>query len=92
MVLIPSPVGGRSVGEEYQVVKRGMENHDCGEDYNVGKGKQYHLPYDIEAWEEYQVGKRERGRVFRGRKSRLKMGARKNTKLYGTLYTPAKPC
>ena len=29
----------------------GREYHDCGEEYNVkkGKGKQYHLPYNIKA-------------------------------------------
>ena len=26
-----------SVGEEYQVVKRGREYHSCGEEYNVEK-------------------------------------------------------
>ena len=37
----------KSVGEEYQVVKRVREYHGCGEVYNVdknGKLKQYHLP------------------------------------------------
>ena len=27
--------GGESVGEEYQVVKRGREYHDCGDEYNL---------------------------------------------------------
>ena len=34
------PGGGKfvkSVGEEYQVVKRGRECHGCGEEYNVEK-------------------------------------------------------
>ena len=41
----------KSVGEDYQVVKRGREYHGCGDEYNVkkGEGKQYHLPYKIEA-------------------------------------------
>ena len=26
-----------SIGEEHQVVKRGREYHDCGEEYNVEK-------------------------------------------------------
>ena len=29
----------KSVGEEYQVVKRGREFHGCGEEYNVTRGK-----------------------------------------------------
>ena len=32
-------------------MKRGREYHGCGEEYSVekkGKGKQYHLPYNIE--------------------------------------------
>ena len=40
----PSSPGGKfieSVGEEYQVVKRGREYHICGEGYNVRKGKVY---------------------------------------------------
>ena len=33
----PSPLGKfmKSVGEEYQVVKRGREYHGCGEEYNI---------------------------------------------------------
>ena len=37
--------------EEYQEVKRGREYHGCEEEYNMEKrerGKQYHLPYNIE--------------------------------------------
>ena len=54
-VSIPPPPGGKlmkSVGEEYQVVKRGKKYNDCGEKYNLeikGKWKQYHLPNNIEA-------------------------------------------
>ena len=69
-------LGGRefikSAGEEYQVVKRGREYYGCGEKYNVdkfGKGKQYHLSYNIEA-----VGKNikwGRGQKFRERKLRF---------------------
>ena len=39
----------KSAGEEYQVVKRGMEYHVCGEEYNLGKGNKYYLYYNIEA-------------------------------------------
>ena len=37
----------KSVGEEYQVMKRGREYHVCWEEFNVEKkenGKHYHLP------------------------------------------------
>ena len=52
------------VWEEYQVLKRGMEYSGCGEEYYVGKGKQYHLPFNIKAAGKYiyQVGKKGRGR------------------------------
>ena len=32
-------------------MKRGRENHGCGEEYNVEKmkGKRHHLPYNIKA-------------------------------------------
>ena len=40
----------KSVGEEYQVVKKERKHHGCGEEFTwkKGKGKQYHLPYDID--------------------------------------------
>ena len=40
------------VGEEYYVVKRGRIYYGYGEEYNMekkGKGKQYHLLYNIQA-------------------------------------------
>ena len=40
----------KSVGEEYQVVKRGREYHGRRQEYIVEKkwkGKQYHLLYNI---------------------------------------------
>ena len=62
--------------EEYQVVKRGREYHGCGEEYNMnknGKGKQYHLPYNIEAvWEIWE----KKIKIYQ------QLG-------WGTLYTPA---
>ena len=42
----------RSLGEEYQVVKREREYHGCWVENNVkkkAKGNLYHLPYDIKA-------------------------------------------
>ena len=51
-VLHPLPQGRKiikSVGEEYQVVKRGREYYGCGEEYNVKKGKQYLRPYNKKA-------------------------------------------
>ena len=36
---IPFPYFIKSVGEEYQVVKRGREYYGCGEKYNVDKGE-----------------------------------------------------
>ena len=55
MYKVPYSPGG------YQVVKRGWEYHGCGYIYKniMGKGQQYHLPYDIKV-----IGKkirRERG-------------------------------
>ena len=47
--LIQGFIKFKTVGEEYQVVKRGREYRACGEEYNVGKGKQYHLLYNIKA-------------------------------------------
>ena len=47
--------GGRavikSVGLEYQVVKRRREYHGCGKEYIMkkGKGEAYHLPYYVKA-------------------------------------------
>ena len=49
------PWGGgefiKSVGEEYKVVKRGMEYHGFEEEYNVEKGKviSSSLPFNIDA-------------------------------------------
>ena len=62
----------KSVGEEYQVVKWVKEYQGCGEEYNVKKGKQYHLFYDIEAVGKIIIGKRGKGRTFWGRKSKFK--------------------
>ena len=60
-VPFPALLGTRfikSVEEEYLVVKRGREYHCCEKEYDVEKGKQYHLPYNIKAvWKEYQEGK-----------------------------------
>ena len=53
----------KSVGEEYQVVKRGREYHGRKRG-KKRKGKQYYLLYNIEAVEEYQDGKRGRGQKF----------------------------
>ena len=42
----------QSVGEKYHVVKMGREYQGCGEECNVekkDKGKQFHLPDNIEA-------------------------------------------
>ena len=40
-----------------------------GEEYNVGKGKQYHFPYNIKAvWKNMKWG---RGWIVLGRKSRF---------------------
>ena len=42
----------KSVGEEYQVLKRVREYDGCGEEYNAekkGKQKQYPLFYNIKA-------------------------------------------
>ena len=30
-------MGGKSVGKEYQIVKRGREYQDCGEEYTMEK-------------------------------------------------------
>ena len=71
----------KSVGEEYQVVKRGRENHGCREKCNVGKGKQYHLPFDIEAVEKHIKWGKET--EFLGMKNQdfKKMRVRKKIKL-----------
>ena len=72
-----------SVWEEYQVVKRGGENHGCGEEYKVEKRERVSnilFPLIlICGWEKYEVGK---GRKFLGKKNKiLNMGAVKNFKL-----------
>ena len=38
-------------------MKRGKEYHGCGEEYNVGEGKQYHLPYNINAGKNIKRGR-----------------------------------
>ena len=66
MYKVPYSFVGRlikSVGEDYQVVKRERKYHGCGEEYMVKKREAISSTiyyYNIEAvgWEEYQVGKR----------------------------------
>ena len=55
-------------------MEREREYQGCGDEYNAekGKGKQYHLPYNIKALgKNIKLGKRERGRTFFRRKLRL---------------------
>ena len=50
MYIIPHFTSIKSVGEEYQVVKRGMEYYGCGEEYKVEKKEKknkYRLTYNI---------------------------------------------
>ena len=64
------------LGEEYQVVKRGMEYHGCGEEYNVES--------NIIIPKTFRLS----GRRGSGRKSIFKkMRVGKN--IEGTIYTPA---
>ena len=75
----------KSVGEEYQIVKRGKEYHGCGKEYNVENRVRrsniifpmiFMLLKSITSWEEG------RGSKFWGRKSRLKIiGVGRNIKL-----------
>ena len=67
----------------------GRENHGCGEEYNIEKrekGKQCHLPYNIETvGRNIKCGKRVRGQNSKFKKKR---GVEKDIELKGTLYTP----
>ena len=52
----------KSVGEEYQVWKRGRANQGCVEKYNVKKGKWEAKLSSLKQkgyWKEYQVGRGE---------------------------------
>ena len=65
----------KSVGEEYQVVKRKREYHGCGEEYNMEKGKGEAKSFSLKywgSWEEYQMGKRWWEQEFLGRKQDFK--------------------
>ena len=55
----------KSVCEEYQVVKKGRKHNGCGEEFTwkKGKGKQNHLPYDIDLFVRISRGAG-RGRKF----------------------------
>ena len=73
------------LGKEYLVLKRGREYQDCGEGYNMkkGKGKQVYLPCHIKAVGEKKKSGEEGNGNFRGRKSKFnkKIGTWKNIKL-----------
>ena len=72
-------------------MNRGREYHIKNISWKKGKGKQYHLSYNIGAVrEEYPVGGKGEGDGNFGEKSSLsRMGVGKNIKLEGTIYTPA---
>ena len=71
LYIVPYPLGGvfKSVGEEYQVVKRGREYHGFGEEYNAEKserGSNIIFPIILNAvWKNKEWG---RGQKIQGRK------------------------
>ena len=71
-------------------MKRGSLSSLLGKNliWKKGKREQYHLPYNIEAVQKNIKGVKGKRTDILSRKSRFKMEAGKNIKLYGTLYTP----
>ena len=79
----------KSVGEEYKVAKRGREYHGCGEEYNVEKGRQYHLLYNIEAVGKRLSGEKEKGTEISGEKKEiLKIGGGEVNQVIGNFIQP----
>ena len=79
----------KSVGEKYQVGKKGREHHGCGEAYDGEKGKGEAISYSLSFWKNITWEKGEGDGNFGEEIHDLeKMGTGKNIKSLGTLYTP----
>ena len=77
----------KSVGEEYQVVKRRRECNGCGEENNVEireRGNNIIFPIILRLF----TGRILSGENRKGTEIFGKMGVGKNIKLYGALYAP----
>ena len=84
--LIPGNI--KSVGEEYQVVKRGRTYHGCGEEYNVEKrqrGSNVIFPVILRLLGRISIGEEDGN--FREENQGKKMGVGKKSSCK-ELYTP----